>query len=110
VLNNLLGNAFKFSRSGTTVTLAVTTAGDELEFSVADEGLGIPEKELATVFGDFTKTTTRATSGEHGSGLGLAICRRIVSLHGGEIHVESEVNVGSRFYFRLPAAETAESR
>ncbi|HVQ36394.1 MAG TPA: hybrid sensor histidine kinase/response regulator [Pyrinomonadaceae bacterium] len=102
VLNNLLGNAFKFSPPETTVTLAVRFGGD-LEFSVTDQGLGIRSEELPLLFGAFHRTSTRPTGDEQSSGLGLSICKQIVEAHGGTIGVESSHGQGSRFHFRLPA-------
>jgi signal transduction histidine kinase len=102
VLNNLLGNAFKFSHSDTRVTLAVRRVDDAIEFSVTDQGQGIPADEIDKVFGEFQRVSTQPTAAEHSTGLGLSICKRIVGLHGGEIGVESHVGVGSRFYFTLP--------
>ncbi len=102
VLDNLVSNAFKFSFPGTEVRLSARVVDDALEFSVADQGQGIPEAELGQVFGEFCQTSTRSTAGERGAGLGLAICRRIVELHGGDLSVTSEVGTGSCFSFRLP--------
>lgn len=102
VLNNLIGNAFKFSPPETTVRLDVTFSGG-LEFSVTDQGLGIRAEELPLLFGAFHRTSTRPTGGEQSSGLGLSICKQIVEAHGGKIGVESKHGQGSRFYFCLPA-------
>jgi signal transduction histidine kinase len=102
VLNNLIGNAIKFSHGGTTIRLEVSAENTGLRFVVSDEGLGIPTEEIPKLFREFQQTSTEATAGEHGTGLGLAICKRIVTLHGGSIGVESEVGRGSRFWFELP--------
>jgi PAS domain S-box-containing protein len=102
VLNNLIGNAFKFSHSGTTVTLRVRRISDAIEFSVIDQGQGIRAEEIDKLFGVFQRVSTRPTGREHSTGLGLSICKRIVALHGGQIGVESEYGKGSRFYFTLP--------
>ncbi len=102
VLNNLIGNAFKFSHNGTAVTIRVKSLEDVIEFSVLDEGQGIRADEIDKVFGEFQRVSTRPTGDEHSTGLGLSICKRIVGLHGGEIGVESTFGVGSRFYFTLP--------
>ncbi len=104
VFNNLLSNAFKFSNPGTTVTIRAVTRGDTIEFSVIDQGQGIPAGEVGPIFEAFQRSSTRATAGESSTGLGLAICKRIVELAGGEIAVESELGEGSRFYFTLPYA------
>jgi signal transduction histidine kinase len=104
VLNNLLGNAVKFSRPGTRITVTVARAGAVVRTSVADEGPGIPAAELATIFKEFHRGSTPLPPGERSTGLGLAIARRIVEAHGGAIGVESEVGRGSTFFFTLPAA------
>lgn len=102
VLNNLLGNAFKFSRPGTNVKLEVRRVAAGTEFAVRDEGQGIRADELPSLFGAFQRTSTLPTGGEQSSGLGLCICKKIVEAHGGKIGLESEVGKGSRFFFTLP--------
>jgi len=102
VLNNLIGNAFKFSHPDKTVTVRVRKLDKAVEFSVIDQGQGIPADEIDKVFGEFQRVSTKPTADEHSTGLGLSIVKRIVNLHGGEIGVESEVGVGSRFFFTLP--------
>ncbi|MFC1851022.1 ATP-binding protein [candidate division CSSED10-310 bacterium] len=101
VLDNYVSNALKFSHPGTTITVSLI-AQENLEFSVIDQGLGIPQKELNILFGEFQRTSTIPTDGERSTGLGLAICRRIVEKHGGKVGVESTLHKGSRFYFTLP--------
>ena len=102
VLDNLLGNAIKFSASGTTIAVTARRAGDFAEISVADQGLGIPAEELPKIFGEFERSSTRSTAGEPSTGLGLAIVKRMIEAHGGTIDVESEVGKGSIFTFALP--------
>ena len=102
VLNNLIGNAIKFSASGTTISIAARHSGEFAEISVTDQGLGIPAAELPNIFGEFERTSTRSTAGEPSTGLGLAIVKRMVEAHGGTIQVESEVGKGSTFTFLLP--------
>jgi len=105
VLNNLLSNAFKFSHNDTTVTLRVRQMDAAIEFSVSDQGQGIPPAEIDQVFGEFRRGSTRPTGNEPSTGLGLSICKRIIHLHGGHIGVESTLGAGSRFYFTLPLAQ-----
>ena len=105
VLSNLIGNAFKFSHSGTIVRLSVRRVDGGIEFAVADQGLGVREDELDRIFGEFEKMSNRPTANETSTGLGLSICKRIVELHRGYIGVDSEYGVGSRFYFTLPSVE-----
>ncbi|MBI1256451.1 MAG: response regulator [Chloroflexi bacterium] len=102
VLNNLISNAFKFSHTDKTVTVRVRRIDQSVEFSVIDQGQGIPADEIDKVFGEFQRVSTKPTADEHSTGLGLSICKRIVQLHEGQIGVESEVGVGSRFFFTLP--------
>ncbi len=106
VLVNLIGNAVKFTDSGTiTVEVKTCSETDELsvvEFSVTDPGIGISEKQQARVFDDFVTLDTGYDRNANGSGLGLAISRRLVEAMSGEIGVESKPGVGSRFWFRIP--------
>jgi signal transduction histidine kinase len=98
VLDNLLGNALKFTAPGGTITLHVGILENEARFSVADTGPGIPEKALSRVFEpywQFQKTRI-------GMGLGLFIAKTIIEDHGGSIWVESSVGRGTTFYFTLP--------
>lgn len=102
VLTNLISNAFKFSYGGTQVTISVHRHGKCIQFSVQDQGIGIPENELSRVFNAFERTSAVPTGTESSTGLGLSICKRLVELHYGSIHVESTAGEGSHFYFRLP--------
>jgi len=106
VLMNLLGNAIKFTASGT-VSLRVESDGDplsptSLRFSVRDTGIGIPDEKQARVFERFTQADSSTTRRFGGSGLGLTISKRLVELMGGRIWVDSKVAMGSTFSFALP--------
>ncbi len=104
VVTNLVSNALKFTaRGGVTVRLQVL--GEEVEVSVHDTGIGIPDEALDSVFDEFTQVDGGTRREFGGTGLGLSIAQRLVHLHGGTIGVESEVGVGSRFWFRLPLPE-----
>ncbi len=102
VLNNLIGNAIKFSHRGTQVTVRLIGTPEEVTVVVRDQGQGIPAEELSRLFKPFSKASVRSTGGEKCAGLGLAIVRRIVEGHGGRIKVESEVGKGTTFSFTLP--------
>ncbi len=102
VLDNLIGNAIKFSFRETTVRLTAQQDADFLLFTVIDQGQGIQAHELPKLFGAFQRTSTVPTAGEHSTGLGLSICKRIVDLHGGSIEVASEFGLGTTFTVRLP--------
>ncbi|MDR6316464.1 ATP-binding protein [Actinoplanes couchii] len=111
VLDNLIGNALKYVRPGTTPRVAVTatTAGDRVRIEVTDSGIGIPDAEKPYVFESFHRA--EAAAAYAGTGLGLTICRRIVERQGGEIGVEDNGGPGggTRFWFTLPAAAPADS-
>jgi signal transduction histidine kinase len=98
VFSNLIGNAIKFTPAGGRITLAVDAADGRVWFSVTDTGPGIPPEQLERVFGPFWQA--RRTD-QRGIGLGLTIARGIVEAHGGTIGVDSEVGVGTKFWFAL---------
>lgn len=102
ILNNLIGNAIKFSSPGSPVDVQFNADSDNVSITVGDQGPGIPPADLPKLFKPFSRTSVRPTAGEKSTGLGLAIVRRIVEGHGGRIWVESEVGRGSRFIFSLP--------
>lgn len=102
VLANLLSNAVKYSSPGGAIRLTVEDHLRELAVHVRDEGAGIPQDEVATLFTEFGRTSVTPTAGEGSTGLGLAIVRRIVEAHGGRVAVESQVGQGSTFSFFLP--------
>lgn len=102
VLHNLLSNAIKFSHQGKRIEVRLEREGDQVIVSVMDQGVGIPSREVDTLFQPFQKTSARTTGGERSTGLGLAIVRNIVESHGGRIWCESEVGRGSTFRISLP--------
>ncbi len=102
-LRRLVDNAIKFSTRGRKhVTVSARAAGDWVEIAVADEGIGISPDALPYVFERFRQINRDVTE-QQGTGLGLAIARGLIRLHGGDIVVESQLNVGSTFTIRLPA-------
>ncbi|MCC2972022.1 two-component regulator propeller domain-containing protein [Massilia sp. IC2-476] len=116
VLVNLVGNAFKFTRSGS-ITLGVELRGDDqvrgdgwnmVRFTVRDTGIGIPADALPRLFQKFEQADTTTTRRYGGTGLGLAICRQLVALMGGSIGVNSLEGKGSTFSVLLPLADGVE--
>ena len=101
VLVNLLGNAIKFTHTGE-VMLSVHREADSLLFMVRDTGIGISPARLAHVFERFEQASQQTAQDYGGNGLGLSISRQLVGLLGGRIGVQSELGMGSQFWFRLP--------
>ena len=101
VLINLLGNALKFTETGT-IKITAKNAGDAVECSVSDTGKGIAPEDLPKVFSKFEQFGKKGRGENQGSGLGLSICQEIINLHHGTIWVESELGKGSRFAFCIP--------
>ena len=101
VLLNLVGNAIKFTDSGSVEVRAVQ-AGDRFELAVVDSGFGIAPADQARIFDEFQQVDNSSTRKKGGTGLGLSISRKIVELHGGRISVESEVGTGSTFKVSIP--------
>ena len=100
VLENLLGNAIKFSPPGSAVLLKVWQEGSEVGFAVKDQGPGIPPEDCR-ISSSFS-TAARPPRGQEGFGLGLATVKRIIDSHGGRLWVETTPGQGATFYFTLP--------
>lgn len=98
---NLLSNALKFTETGA-IEVTVKDLGERVESSVRDTGMGITEEDLPKVFNKFEQFGKKNKASGSGSGLGLSICKEIITLHKGEISVESEPGKGTRFVFTLP--------
>ena len=101
VLANMLANAVKFTERGM-VSVAATAAEGWVTVSVSDTGVGISPEAQAYVFDEFRQADSSTTRRYGGTGLGLAISKRLVTLHGGRIWVDSEIGRGSTFHFTLP--------
>ncbi|MHC1712886.1 MAG: ATP-binding protein [Solidesulfovibrio sp.] len=107
VLFNIVGNALKFTESGS-VAIAVSAlpfaAGGEVRllFTVSDTGIGISDKSLATIFEPFVQVEESYARRFQGAGLGLSIARKLVRLMGGDITIESELDLGTTVYISLP--------
>jgi len=104
VLLNLLSNAAKFTMQGG-ITVRVERRERDVVVSVQDTGIGIRAEDIPKVFEEFRQIDGSLARTETGTGLGMPISQRFVQLHGGEMWIESEVNVGTTIYFSLPLSE-----
>jgi two-component system, OmpR family, sensor histidine kinase SenX3 len=104
-LRNLLENAVAYSPEQTRVAVAATrAAGGMAEISVADQGIGIPQRDLERIFERFYRVDPARSRATGGTGLGLAIVKHVTAAHGGKVSVWSKVGEGSTFTLRLPVA------
>ncbi|MEH2173585.1 MAG: ATP-binding protein [Nostoc sp.] len=119
VLINLISNAIKFTETGSIevsviirkksdINHSYAANPDEIQFSIKDTGIGIPRDRLERLFKAFSQVNSSITRQYGGTGLGLAICKQLCELMGGRIWVESELNVGSTFYFTIAASVISE--
>ena len=102
VLDNLLGNAIKFSHRGGRVLATASFDGTTWRIDVADDGIGVPPDEAARLFGRFVRASNARIAGLPGTGLGLSIVKALVEMHGGDVTVQSVLNEGTKFSVYLP--------
>jgi signal transduction histidine kinase len=107
IMFNLVSNAVKFSTAGGTVSVAAVRAGDFMEITVTDSGIGIKKEDIPKLFKEFNQIGSVYTKGVEGTGLGLALTKHMVELHGGRVWVKSEIGTRSRFSFTVPLTQTA---
>ncbi|MBT8379625.1 MAG: response regulator [Ignavibacteria bacterium] len=105
VLINLLGNAVKFTDSGS-VTFKISSSENDLNFEVIDSGIGMNEEDKKLIFEEFRQIDGSTTRKYGGTGLGLTICRKITELMNGKISVESHLGTGSTFKFSVPLMQS----
>ncbi|WP_088809742.1 MULTISPECIES: two-component system histidine kinase PnpS [unclassified Listeria] len=102
ILINLLSNAIQYTPLKGRIVLQLEDLGDEIQLVVADNGIGIPAKDLDRIFERFYRVDKARTRHSGGTGLGLSIVKHLVEMMDGTIQVTSEENVGTKFYVRLP--------
>ncbi len=108
ILRNLISNAIKFSNRGGEIVVSVEKKQTEWLISVSDNGVGINIDTVPKLFRIDESLSTTGTQDEKGTGLGLILCKEFVEKHGGKIWVESEVGIGSSFYFTIPENNLSE--
>jgi signal transduction histidine kinase len=102
VFNNIIVNAIKFSHPSDNIRIAIHRNHKKILISIADNGVGIPDKDKDNVFEMFTPAKKAGTNGEQPFGLGLSISKKIVEKHNGKIWFESTLGAGTTFYIELP--------
>jgi signal transduction histidine kinase len=105
ILLNLLTNAIKFTPEGGKVKLNAICNEHNLEVAISDSGIGIAKEDQEAVFEEFKQVNSSVTKNQEGTGLGLAIVKRLIEMHGGEIHLVSELGQGSIFSFNIPVVK-----
>ncbi len=103
VLRNLISNSIKFSYPGGKIHISAVDKGNEVMVAVCDFGIGMEKELISRLFRIEENVTTPGTQREHGTGLGLILVKEFISLHGGQVYVESEAGRCSKFSFTLPA-------
>ncbi|MEO0629380.1 MAG: ATP-binding protein [Planctomycetota bacterium] len=106
VIQNLVGNAIKYTPEGGTVLIRADASEHEFSLEVIDSGIGIAPEETNLVFDTFYRSDDVRVHDTEGSGLGLSLAREIARQHGGDITLESELNRGSTFTFRMPIEQS----
>lgn len=105
IVHNLLSNAIKYSPPNSNIQLSIRPNGERVYISVIDNGIGIPEEALPTLFDKFTRVRDNRSAGIDGTGLGLYIVKKLVEAQEGEIWVQSKYGQGSTFTFTLPISQ-----
>ena len=113
IIMNLMGNAIKFTSAGEVVIQIKLISENQhtatIKFAIIDTGIGISAEDKNKLFQPFTQVDASITRKYGGTGFGLAICQQLVTLMGGKIAIESEIDKGSKFWFELPFTKQPES-
>lgn len=103
VLNNLIGNAIKFTPENGVIKLYAEQSGNNVLLNIEDSGVGIPDNKINNLFSGFNSDSTQGTKGEKGSGLGLGIVKKILDAHDFKIEIKSTLNIGTKFIISIPS-------
>ena len=102
---NIIDNAVRYTSLNGQITISLKIVDKNIEFSVEDSGVGVPENQQARIFTKFFRGANAVRMNTEGSGLGLFIAKNIVEAHGGKIWFKSEENKGTTFYISFPIKE-----
>ena len=108
IVLNLISNAIKFSNAGDEILVYVKDKNEYVEISVKDNGIGIEEKNLNTIFDRFKQVDKSLSRNAEGTGIGLSLVKSLVTLHGGGIYAQSEYGKGSKFIVTLPSGNATQ--
>ena len=103
-IGNLVSNALAYTPSGGVVVLSASVDSSAIHIAISDNGIGIPSEALLKIFDRFFRADSSRTNDSGGTGLGLAIVKSIAVLHGGKVHVDSQVGLGTRVTLQMPFA------
>ncbi len=103
ILDNLISNALKYTRSGGEIRVSASAQGDRVELTVADDGIGVGPSDRERIFERFERAGSPVHPGQSGVGVGLSLVKSLAEWHGGRVGLESEPGRGSRFWVELPA-------
>ncbi|MDV7188013.1 tetratricopeptide repeat-containing sensor histidine kinase [Lutibacter sp. TH_r2] len=106
IIRNLLSNAIKFTKLEGLIEINAKYTNSHIEIIIKDNGLGMSEETISTLFSLENKLVKKGTANEHGTGLGLILCKEFVEKHNGEIWVNSKLNKGTEFVFTLPSIKS----
>ncbi|MBN1880774.1 MAG: response regulator [Deltaproteobacteria bacterium] len=101
IFNNLISNAVKYNKDGGSVDILIKRTDDTIYVTVKDTGIGMSDEDAGRIFNDFVRIKNSATKNIQGSGLGLSIVKKLVTLYGGDIGVESTPDIGTTFTITL---------
>jgi len=105
IFRNLISNSIKFTNHAGKISVHATAINNHYQFCIEDNGIGMDEETLNKLFKITEKTRRPGTENEEGTGLGLILCKEFIEKNNGSIWVESEPNIGSKFFFTLPKSE-----
>jgi len=108
ILSNIISNAMKFTRQGY-IKISSEVKSGKVELIIEDTGIGISKEDLPLIFDDFRRASSAVEKNIEGTGLGLSISKKLITMMGGEIYAESELNAGSKFIILFPAAKESET-
>jgi len=105
IIRNLVSNAIKFTPQKGNIILSATKVGSTLEVLIEDNGTGMTEDQISSIYNKEIHESTKGTDGEKGTGLGLTLCKEFLNKNHSELNIDSKVGKGTKCWFTLPLAE-----